>query len=362
MKPMFFGFILSISLAVGAFADPAVLERLVQEAAENGGDLTGFSFHVIEGDEPYSATIGDAAPAGIKLAPQHMFRIASVTKTYTAAAVLRLVEEGAVGVAAPLDTLIDEDINGILLSDGYQTNQITLKQVLSHTAGLYDHAQSAKYIQRIMDNPQHVWTRKEQIAAGAEWGEPVGTPGDKFFYSDTGYLLLGHILERMTGKPLPVAVRNLLAFDKHGLQETVWERGDSKPVLEAQRVHQYLSGADTFDWDPSVDLFGGGGLLASPRDMARFYGLLMAGKIFEKPETLSLMLSPAGLPQGSPYRLGLFEKHYDGLRVYEHGGFWGTLVMHDPATGITVAGAAIKQVDYPKLVNTMVAFLKGKRP
>ena len=93
--------------------------------------------------------------------------------------------------------------------------------------------------------------------------------------------------------------------------------------------------------------------------MAHFYYALLGGKIFDDAVTLETMLSPAGLPENSPYRLGIFEKTYDGIRVYEHGGFWGTLVLYDPETKVAIAGAALQQKHYPILQQMMVAFLKG---
>lgn len=338
-------------------ADPEKLSQALDAIMPD----TGFSFYVIDADREYAAVAGLATPDGQKVTADHMFRIASTTKTYTAAAVLRLVEQGMLDLGASVGSLVSPKYAEILKGDGYDIDSMTLKQVLSHTAGLYDHAQSDNYIATIFENPDHVWTREEQVRAGAEWGDPLGAPSEKFFYSDTGYLLLGDIIERAAGKPLPVAVRELLGFDKHNLTDTFWERGDSKAVPDERRVHQFLAGRDTHSWDPSLDLYGGGGLVATPRDMARFYALLMADSIFDKPETLKLMLSPDGLPENSPYRLGVFEKTYDDVHVYEHGGFWGTLALHEPASGITIAAAALRQEDYPKLAEAMAAFLRSKR-
>lgn len=353
--------ILSAGLSFGAQATPEKLAAALEGAMEGGNARAGYSFYVIDGDAQYSAVEGSAAP-DTPLTADHMFRIASITKSYTAATVLRLVEQRELALDASLDDLIRASFDAILRTDGYDTDAITLKHVLSHTAGLYDHAQNSKYIKAIMETPTNVWTRSEQIQAATLWGDPVGAPGEKFFYSDTGYLLLGNIIERASGMKLPLAVRDLLRLDQHGLSDTIWERGDSVSVAPARRAHQYMAEQDTHTWDPSVDLYGGGGLVATPRDVARYYDLLLSGQIFENPNTLKIMLSAEGLPDGSPYRLGIFEKDYGDVHVYEHGGFWGTLVLHEPSSGITIAGAALQQEDYPKLVKAMVGFLASKHP
>ena len=348
-------------LSAAAQATPEQLSAVLGGAMEGGNEHTGYSFYVIDGDEWYSAVDGTAAP-GAALTADHMFRIASITKTYTAATVLRLVEQNRLDPGTVLTSLIGTGFDNILRADGYDTDAITLKQLLSHTAGLYDHGQSKHFIDAILADPQHAWTRVEQVTAGMAWGDPVGAPGEKFFYSDTGYLLLGHIIERTTGTTLPLAVRGLLRFDEHGLKETIWEQGDGVDVPQEKRAHQYMAGHDTHGWNPSVDMYGGGGLVATPRDVARFYHRLLAGKIFDRQETLALMLSAEGLPDTSPYRLGIFEKNYRDVHVYEHGGFWGTLVFHEPLSDITIAGAALQQEDYPKLVEAMVTFLERKHP
>lgn len=358
MKRFFTGYIVALLvLATGVRADTAALSAVLNDAFAGAG----YSVHVIEEGAAYSAAKGEAVPGEAAVTPAHVFRLASITKSYTAATVLRLVEERELSLSQPLSELVRASFDTLLRSDGYDTDAITLMHLLSHTAGLFDHAQSPNFINGIIEAPETVWTRSEHLQAAVEWGDPVGAPGETFFYSDTGYVLLGHIIERTTGKPLAIAVRDLLRLDRHGLLATVWERGDVVPVPHHVRAHQFMAGHDTYRWDPSIDLYGGGGLVASPADVARFYHLLMAGRIFDKPETLALMLSAEGLPEDSPYRLGVFERDIGGSPVFEHGGFWGTSVFHDPATGITVAGAALKQADYRKLVAAITTFLRMKR-
>ncbi|WP_295508601.1 serine hydrolase [uncultured Pseudoalteromonas sp.] len=326
--------------------------------ANQQAPLTGFALHVIVDDgHAFSTAKQSKENAPQVINPNSLFRIASVTKTFTAATVLRLHEEGKLNLDTTLDKLISDDFFALLESDGYALDKMTLKQVLSHTAGLYDHAQSDQYLAGIMANPQRDITMREQIKGCVEWGDPVGKPGERFSYSDTGYVLLGHIIERVTGLPLPEAVRQYLSFDKNHIENVVWERGDTVAVDESRRVHQYLHGTDTFNWSPTVDLYGGGGLVASPIGMAKFYQALFSGKVFKHSETLKLMLSDKGLPADSPYRLGVFAKEYNGTLVYQHGGFWGTLVMYEPITQVVVAGAVTQQKDYDQLEKVMSDYL-----
>lgn len=284
------------------------------------------------------------------------FRIASVTKTFVAATVLRLVETGVLKLDDRLADRIAPELDAILRGDGYATGEITLRQVLSHTAGLNDHAQSPDFVAVWLADPLTHWPRERHIEKLAAWTAPVGRPGERFAYSDSGYVLLGDVIERATGKPLAAAVRALVGLDALGLEATWWEQAEA---ARAQRAHQRLDGTDTYHWDATFDLYGGGGLVATVPDIARFFNALLSGKVFEKPETLALMLSAQGLPAESPYRLGIFEYDFAGHTAFGHAGFWGTLVAHEPATGRTFAASAWDRRDYARLREMAVAYFNA---
>lgn len=339
------------------FATITDLEQSIQSVEQQSKPLQGYSFFVTGEDFEFGVTKGQANPAGEPLTQDHIFRIASVTKTYTAATTLRLIEAGKLNLDNPIASLVNPNINKLLTSDGYLTSEITIRQLLSHTAGLFDHAQSPNYLNQVLNNPALIWTREQQLSGAIEWGQPLTKAGAKYSYSDTGYILLGHVIENVTGLSLPQAVRQYLDLDAKGLASTIWEQGDSNDVPHHLRVHQFFEGADTYAWDPTMDLYGGGGLVATPKDMARFYQALFNGEIFEHKATLHLMLSHHKIPSRSPYLLGVFKKRYGELSVYEHSGFWGTLVMHDPKSRTTIAGAAVEAKEFKQLVEIMSGYL-----
>lgn len=296
---------------------------------------------------------------GRKGSADDAFRIASVTKTYTAATVLRLVEQDKVALDASIAAYIDPALDRILRNEGYDTGRITVRQLLSHTAGLNDHAQSPHFIAVWQDDPHTHWQRRDHIEKLAEWTEPVNEPGVAFSYSDSGYLLLGDLIERVTGQPLATAVRTQLDFDSLGLEATWWEQAEPSA---APRAHQLFDGEDTYDWDASFDLYGGGGLLATVPDMARFYRALFAGRVFDKSATLATMLSNKSLPADSQYRLGIFETDIDGRAVYWHSGYWGTYVAYDPVTRRTIAGAVYDKRDFPLLKEMIALYFGAEKP
>jgi D-alanyl-D-alanine carboxypeptidase len=141
-----------------------------------------------------------------------------------------------------------------------------------------------------------------------------------------------------------------------GIKQTYWERFENAP-LDLNRAHQFYEGMDTYNWNPTIDLYGGGGLVATPADVALFFNKLLTGQVFKHADTLRRMLSDDQSPDKSPYRIGIFERYIDGKKIYGHSGFWGTLVWHDPATNRTIA-AAIRNTDLQVLDGFMADVMK----
>ncbi len=171
----------------------------------------------------------------------------------------------------------------MLDGDGYDTGAMTIRHLLTHTSGLFDHTGPDRYVEAIMADPMHRWTRAEQLRGAVEWGDPHGGPGEFYTYCDTGYVLLGGVIEYVSGQPMAVAVRELLDFEGLGLDSTWWETLEPRPTGVRDRAHQFLGDLDTADFDPSYDLYGGGGIVSTVGDLARFYRALFTGGVFADP-------------------------------------------------------------------------------
>lgn len=320
------------ALATGAaFATPldALDARLVAAAPPGTGIALA---EVMPGPAGAGQPVALVAVGGDSaLASDTSFRLASNTKTYTAATILRLWEDGKIKLDESIRSYVDPAYIALLEKDGYDTAHITVRHLLSHTSGIADHAQTREFLQLIETQPGTAWTRQSQLEWLVRWTDPIAKPGVKFYYSDSGYCLLGNIIESLTGQPLALAVRRTLDFDKLGLRATWWETQEPPAPQAGPRAHVILDGKDTYGWNPSLDMYGGGGLVATPQDMARFLYALFDGKVFKHPGTLDAMLSKDGLPADSPYRLGIFEYDVGGLKAYGHSGFWGTAAVYVPS-------------------------------
>lgn len=281
--------------------------------------------------------------SGAPMPPSSPVRNASNTKTYVAAAVLRLWEMGQLDLDQSIRAYLSADQAELLAGDGYDLDAITLRLLLTHTAGLVDHGSADEYATAIMSDPYRRWTRDDQLAGAVDWGDPLSSPGTAYSYSDTGYILLGQVIERVTGDPLGPAVRALVGFDRLGLGSTWWELMEDPPAGAGTRAHQYILGADTYEWDPSLDSYGGGGLATSTRDLAVFWQALFDGRVFDHEATLDTMLTSPLPPEETPYRMGIFVLDLDGLRGFGHSGFWGTRAIYVPELDLVVSGAVTEQ-------------------
>jgi len=294
-----------------------------------------------------SVTVASGSDALPRLAPlpaTAVFRYASNTKTYVAAATMRLVEEHRLALDDPIARRLPHALAAIVP----HARSITVDMLVHHTSGLYDFASDPDYQAAVLANPARRWTRTEQLRWALAHGHPYGAPGEVFTYSDTGYILLGAIIERATGRRLGDAVPRLLGFDRLGLRETWWEDGRAIP---AARQHQYFAQTDLTAANPSFDLYGGGGLIGTAGDLARFWRALFAGRVIRPRSLAELERIPRPARKESA-GAGLYRTRIDGRTAWFHAGFWGTLALEIPSEHLTVtvsmgqaqAGAAMFQL------------------
>ena len=334
----------------------SILDSLVQDNVA----VRSAALHV---DTPrlelyWEGAAGMADPeGGIRMTPRTPVRIASNTKTFIAAAVLRLSEEGMLDIDDSIADHLPEEYVMMLDGDGYDTRAMTIRHLLTHTSGLFDHTGPDQYEEAIVADPTHRWTRAEQLRAAVDWGDPHGAPGEFYTYCDSGYVLLGGVIERTSGQPMAVAVRELLDYEKLGLDSTWWESLEPRPTGVPDRAHQFLGDLDTFEFDPSYDLYGGGGIVTTVVDLAKFYRALFTGGVFADPETAGVMLTGVDgvqpLPDGGPagYRMGIWVAEIEDFTVYIHTGFFGTLATYVPELDMVVAAATNQNQDYGALTN-----------
>lgn len=270
------------------------------------------------------------------------FRTASVTKTFTAAVVLLLAEQGALAIDDPLSACLPSAIcERIHILDGVSFGpRITISQLLSHRSGLFDYATDPRFAARIAGAPARIWSPLDLLNEALEDRTPYFRPGEGLAYSDTGYVLLGMIIEAVTGSTLAAAYRNHL-IDPLALQHTYLE-GKEAPV-DWPVSHAYAGAVDTFGLDPSFDTFGGGGLVSTAGDLDSFITSLMGGAVFAKDATLHAMMAGTDAPPGMGTRktrsaAGLSAFSIADHRFWGHLGHWNSFMLHSIEEDISICG------------------------
>ncbi len=272
---------------------------------------------------------------GNKATSQTAFRIASVTKTFTSATTHRLAEEGQLRLDDAVALHLLSSTTALLRDRGYEPDRITVLQLLAHTSGLPNH-DSPEYQQAVLTDLGKRWTRAEQLQFALDRFARAGAPGQTFEYSDTGYVLLGEIIENKTGTHLGAAYRSLLRFDALGLTSTWMEAFEPAPLLAAGLAHAYGdNGLDLLAVDATVDTHGGGGLVSTVGDLTRFFRALLEGRVLS-PASLASMQTQSLAPDSRLGR-GIFLLPVGTQDCWAHEGFWGVGVYYCPASRISVA-------------------------
>lgn len=278
------------------------------------------------------------------------FRIASVTKTFTAAAVLRLAETGRLR----LDDSAAEHLPADLAA---AVPRASVRQLLNHTAGLADYGTDPGWLVQVAASPGRVWRPRELLAQAFTRPAP---PTGRFHYADTGYLLLGGILEHVTAQPLPIAYRQLLPMQL--LPHTWLEGRETPPPGQRLRVAEYAGPLDLTGHDPSFDNLGGGGLVSTVGDLDRFTAALFSGHVFDHDTTLQQMLTVTAAEPGSGYGLGIGRRTLAGETVWLHPGFSGTILAWIPHLHASIGATTGQVLARPDRLLTAVIRLLRQHP
>ncbi len=319
------------------------MQAAIDQIVEQYPTLNGVVVHVIAPGAGVDDTLVSGENAGTALSADATFRLASNTKTFTAAAALRLAEQGKIDIDRPVTQCLDDGLSAALAADGYEPDAITVRQALTHTAGLFDYAQGegSGYVDAVLAAPTHRWTPLEQVQWAVDHGDPLGPPGTAFSYSDTGFVLAASVIECASGLPMAQAYRELLGFDRLGLDATYLESLEPVPPTAGARTHQFLEDVDTYSFDPSMDLYGAGGLVSSAADLAHFARALLRGEVFDEASTLDTMLEEPNVETPGA-GMGLFREDIYGTTCWSHQGFWGTAVFTCPDVDLTIS-ASVQQ-------------------
>jgi N-acyl-D-aspartate/D-glutamate deacylase/CubicO group peptidase (beta-lactamase class C family) len=294
------------------------------------GDSPGAAVMVIEdGEILFEGGFGLAdIEFQTPITPQSAFRLASVSKQFTAMAVMILAERGQLAYDDKLVRYLPE-----LERFG---DDITLRHLLTHTGGLPDY-----YDALTEEAGDSMPTTEDAMKFLAGWGEPLFEAGDRYEYSNPGYEMLALVAERVSGQVFGEYLRDNV-FEPLGMKDTV-VRDDSEPEIR-NRAYGYSKNEDSFilnDDDALNHIIGSGGIYSTVEDLYLWDQALYTEQLVRR-ATLDEAWSPVRLNDGEdyPYGFGWGLEPYGALgRRVSHGGGWvgfSTFIVRYPERQFSV--------------------------
>jgi D-alanyl-D-alanine carboxypeptidase len=336
--------------------DPVALQRTVEAMAKELL-LTGVMvlLRTPQGEFifGYGATVlGGAIPPR---ADTH-FRIASNTKTMTAAVIVQLVQEGKLR----FDDAISKYVEGVPNGDN-----ITIGELLKMRSGLYNYISAPEIAESLDHDPTRVWTPEELLAIAFK-RPTIFAPGKEYDYCNTNYVLLGLVVEKREGAPLAKIFQDRL-FGPLGMKHTLLPANTSNTIPEPYS-HGYLYGSSSYalvdaPYPPDLqaaakmgtlkpndvtgqnpsDAFATGNAISTADDLAIWIRALVGGKLFNVDYKRQWLDSPEpedpSKPLGQKYGYGIAQITFGPNSMYFHGGEmpgYNSRMGYDPVNDVTL--------------------------
>ncbi|MFI8813340.1 MULTISPECIES: serine hydrolase domain-containing protein [unclassified Streptomyces] len=296
--------------------------------AEVEGGIPGITAQVRDTDRVWTSTSGVGnLTTGVPRGKNDRFRIGSITKTFVATVLLQMEAEGRIGLG---DT-VDLHLRGLVRGNGNDGRKITVRQLLSHTSGLFDYLADEEYLKTYMRGEGFLKHRYDTLPPEKQVGvalshRPLFPPGDRLSYSNTNYVLAALIIEKVGGRTYEAEVRDRIIKPLR-LKDTSHPGNSIHMPRPSSRSYSKLFASDPDRIDDVTSMNGSqgwadGDIISTTGDLNRFYRALLRGKLLP-PEQLKAMKTTVPAP-GRPnvsYGLGLTRFRTScGSTVWGHGG------------------------------------------
>lgn len=287
---------------------------------------------VVWADATGVVDLGSKRPANNR----SLFILNSAAKTFVATMVMLEIQDGHLS----LDTRLSQFYPWLP-----NARQISVRMLLSMTSGLPDYLDNSRIEWMIHHRPRHHWTVDQVLTGlGTGLGPAKFSPGRKYQYSDTNYIVLGAILERITHRSIERDFQQLIARPL-GITSATWVPA---PAAKAHMAHPYLlyrNGSLTSQWIPGFGVssavwgpvFTDGGLASSSLDLARFANALLRGRLLNAAAVRQMTHIGRG-----DYGFGMRGRWFGGRFWVGHRGYFGGFEAEDwsdPSRQLTIAAA-----------------------
>lgn len=315
----------------------------VQKALDSAVATGGAPSMVAEVRDPQGRWYGSAGVAdvrtGRKRHAQERFRIGSAAKPFTATVVLQLEAEGKLS----LDDSVEKWLPGLVKGNGNDAGAITVRHLLNHTSGIFNYGNDKEEFAKLsgaawLEHRYDAYTPEQLVKIGLRNARSFEAPGDGFVYSNTGYILAGMIVEKVTGRTLAGEIERRIVRPL-GLTGTYLPGKETKIRGPHPRHYSTLfatdAGAEVYDVTDQSPTTGwaAGGVVSTTGDLHRFAAALLRGKLLppaQQREMFTMVKTGIRLPDGTwkdtwildtTYGTGVFSwKLACGVEVWGIGG------------------------------------------
>jgi D-alanyl-D-alanine carboxypeptidase len=289
------------------FEVKAIDEYLASQVKEKG--FVGVSVAILrEGKVVLAKGYGKSAlKDGIAVTPDTLFAAGSITKQFTAACILLLAEDGKLSVKDKVSKYYPKLT---------KADEITLYDLMTHTSGYPDY-----YPLDFVDRRMEKTIDPDELLSKYAGGELDFKPGTRWSYSNTGYLLLGRIVEKVSGKSFGQFLKEHI-FKPLDMKHSIFEpTGEDKKNLATGYTAFALGDPEPATLEADGWIHAAGGLFTTPSDLLKWDLALMDGK-FLRPETYKLMITPRKLADRrlTDYGCGLRILQREGEPIIQHTG------------------------------------------
>ncbi len=331
------GVLLLISCAYGdAKLDNQLQQVIIQESAKNHINSLSLSVGLPTQKIIKNYVVGTISRTSkTPITANSLFRVGSITKNFTAALILNLVASGKINLDAPI---------GKYFPEYPEWQHITVRQLLNHTSGIYDYIDEPDWWVRVAKNNE-LFEPKELLAIAYKH-KPYFVANSGWHYSNTNYILLGLIIEKITAQPLSNSMYSLLKTA--GMKDSYYLPFYSENLLR-QMAHGYYLTFDNTKVSASWG-YGAAALVSTPHQIVMWVQKLFGGIILS-PQSLELMENTVALDTGkaseniaiSAYGLGTFRMNTPAGIIWFTPGLtpgYRSLWVYMPCKGISFAYSA----------------------
>ena len=307
---------------------PAALAAVTDSKGESAGVAVGKG----------SLEAGQAPPLDGEV------RIGSNTKTFVAVVVMQMVQEGKVGLDEPIETYLP----GLIKGEGIDASRITVRQLLQHTSGLPEHTDY--YFSSnaaALENIQHYIPTRDLLDVALS--KPAAfEPGTQWSYSNTNYIVLGMLIERVSQRPVGEQIDQRI-IKRLGLSHTYLPGNGEKKIRGSHPQGYHINGEgkleDVTEMDASLP-WAAGAMVSTPSELNTFFQAVFDGRLLTQASIDEMKKGVDTGSGGMVYGLGLFGTPLScGGTSWGHGGGIFSYETHNAigpdGTAVTVAVTAL---------------------